>query len=123
VGLCCAGGAGVGFLCLGGQHRTYNSVCGDSGRWVTECVNGGFAFCGTTCTRQNSWDIVVSKVDNSGTLIWRKEIGYQGNDYGMAITETDGGKLVVAGSMGEGGEKGIGWSDGFIACIVEKGTE
>lgn len=103
--------------------KTYNSACGDSGRWVTECLGGGYAFCGITCTRGNSWDIFVSKVDGSGDLIWRKEIGYQGNDYGMVITETEGGKLVVAGSMGEGGEKGFGWSDGFTACVAEKGIK
>jgi hypothetical protein len=82
--------------------------------------DGGYALCGYTA----SWgagnnDMLVIKLDASGTITWTKTIGGSGQDYGYDIVQSSDGGLVILGSTYT---YGAGNSDFFVVKLDAGGN-
>jgi hypothetical protein len=72
---------------------------------VVESDDGGFVYCGTWYDRETTGDpgdIVVTKVDSSGEIVWQKWYDDIHYDRCAGLDIAVGGKLFVAGSTGRG---------------------
>jgi hypothetical protein len=70
-------------------------------------------------------DVLLTKVDANGNLIWTKTIGGSLNDYGMSIIASTDGNYVIAGySASSNGDVpgNVGQHDFYIAKITEQGN-
>jgi fibronectin type 3 domain-containing protein len=57
-------------------------------------------------TASSSSDVFIAKLDSSGNVIWAKQAGGLGNDFGEAICADESGNPIIAGSF-----KGIAFFD------------
>jgi hypothetical protein len=65
--------------------------------------DGNVFICGWTYgsldgTNQGGYDLFVSKYDDDGTLLWTKQLGTSGTDYGWSLTVDGDGNVFVTGS-------------------------
>jgi len=70
-------------------------------------------------------DILITKLDTDGNLVWTKTIGGSLNDFGMSIIATNDGNFAIAGySASSNGDVpgNVGQHDFFISKITEQGT-
>jgi len=79
---------------------------------VTQAVDSGIVAVGYTQNiGTNSRDIYLIKTNASGTLLWSKIIGWNGNDEGHSVKQTSDGGYIICGLANENG--GVG------ACLVK----
>jgi len=81
----------------------------------------------TTLTSRGQQDIFIAKLQDDGTPLWAKQIGYSGGDSPAALYLTKRGELLISGTI-EGGLliddfylEGSGQTDGFIAKFKLEG--
>ena len=73
----------------------------DEGRAIISLSDGNLASAGVFSEEENGiieTDILVTKVSSSGTMVWQKSLGGQGNQEGNDIVETVDGGLLIVGS-------------------------
>ncbi len=96
------------------QH-TYGGSGDDRGRSIITTADGGYAVLGYTTSTDGDvtgtsgmQDFWLAKLDAIGNLQWQKSFGFSGNDYGIALIQTQDlgyaitGVLDVTASGGEG---------------------
>ena len=111
----------------------------DDARSIIQTTDGGYAIAGYTDSYgAGNYDVVVLKLNSSGTLQWYKVIGGTGDDIGFSILQTTDGGYTVSGHSRSFGSDGmyiikldsngsILWNriingadaDGFQTCIVQ----
>ncbi|MGH8104585.1 MAG: hypothetical protein ACREJQ_08705 [bacterium] len=57
----------------------------------------GFIFTGPTGSAGNNGDVLVTKLDPSGNIVWQKTYGGSGNEGGVTIRQTDDGGFIIGG--------------------------
>jgi len=101
-------------------NKTYGGTLDDKGAKLIQTQDGGYAIVGYSQSNdedatQNagSHDFWVVKLNNSGTVLWEKSLGYVGLDKALSIIQTsDNGYLVtgiidVTASGGAGNSKSV----------------
>ena len=99
-------------------QKTYGGSGDDRGNDVIQTNDGGYAILGYS--QSNDGDVSenfgfsdywVSKLDESGNILWKKSLGYAGTDTGISLIETNDlgflltGVLDVTASDGNGNSK------------------
>ncbi len=84
---------------FGGVESEWIEPGGPGGQTLAPMPEGGFIFCGSTGSFTNGGsDIAVYKIDESGTMISRFNVGGDWDDIGSSVCPTKDGGFVVAGS-------------------------
>jgi len=87
--------------------KIFGGTSSDASYAIIETSNGDFVFTGYSYSySQGSNDVWVIKTDNLGGMIWEKNYGGIGSEYGMDLVETyDGGYIIIGSttSYGSGG--------------------
>ncbi|UCH82994.1 MAG: choice-of-anchor D domain-containing protein, partial [Candidatus Latescibacterota bacterium] len=87
--------------------NTMGGVATESSSSLIEASDGGYVVAGyTTSYGAGDRDLLVTKFDSTGVLVWTKALGGVGIDGGYSVAEASDGGYVVAGyttSYGEGG--------------------
>lgn len=81
------------------------------GVWQSECYDiqttpdGGFIFTGTETNFQTDGDLLLTKLDAKGNLLWKKIYGTEDSEQGEFIQQLQDGGYIIAGmsSHGSGG--------------------
>jgi hypothetical protein len=70
-----------------------------------------------------SRDIVIAKYSTSGDLLWIRQIGSSGRDYGMALAANSNGDVFLAGEVLNGnlGGRPLGGYDAYVGRISSEG--
>ena len=116
-----------------GWLKTFGNAAvdgGESGESVATDSSGNFYITGKVRpdplqTTADIFDVVISKYDPDGTIIWTRQLGTNNQDHGQSITTDSSGNVYVAGyTFGEfiGGGGSRGNVDGFIAKYDTNGT-
>ncbi len=103
----------------------------DEGRAIIALDDGNLASTGVITSESNGiihTDIFVSKINSSGTMVWQKSVGGQGNQEGNDIIETADGGLLIVGStdmmnfaVGFGTDNPSGMQNVFIVKLNAQG--
>lgn len=98
----------IGKYTLGGVaqwQRTFGTRSSDSAFGLSADSRGGLYVTGYTCGRLGSvdpggCDVFLRKYSGSSVVLWTKQIGSAGNDYGNAVAAYGSGELYLAGQAG-----------------------
>ncbi|WP_411766273.1 hypothetical protein [Winogradskyella sp. A3E31] len=95
--------------------KTYGGSSDDRGRDLIQTSDGGYAILGSSNSNDEdvtenfgSADYWLAKLDATGNISWQKSFGFQGNDNGISVIQTNDqgylitGVLDVTASGGEG---------------------
>ncbi len=78
--------------------RTVGGSGRDKGHAILQSRDGAYVIVGsTTSFGQDSTDVYVVKLDNTGNLVWTRTVGGISADEGYAVTESSDSGYVVAG--------------------------
>ncbi len=112
--------------------KTYGGSLEENTNSVVATSDGGMLILGHTASydgdivKSHSFtDILLTKLDAEGNLIWTKTIGGSLNDFGMSIIATNDGNYAIAGysASNDGDVPGnVGQHDFFISKITEQGN-
>ena len=97
-------------------NQTIGLELDEIARAIIHCSDGGYAITGDVSqSDENPWtDMFVIRLDDSGTVLWQKNYGGPGNDFGESLVECMSGDLVLAGSTSSYGfEGGTAWLVGI----------
>jgi len=99
---------------------------------IQELDNGDFIICGTSIgtdsdflTNYGHTDIVLIKINQSGTLLFKKNLGGSDNDFCRDLIKTNDGNLILAASSASSNfdiTENFGNSDFWIVKIDTSGT-
>lgn len=86
--------------------KTYGGTGDDRGRSVIQTADGGYAILGTSTSNdmdvsgnagfQDYW---LAKLDASGSIQWQKSYGFQGNDNGISVIQTNDSGYLITGVL------------------------
>lgn len=112
--------------------KTYGGSLEENTNSVVATPDGGMIILGHTASNDGDiikshdlTDILLTKLDAEGNLIWTKTIGGSLNDYGMSIIATNDGNYAIAGysASSDGDVPGnVGMHDFYIAKITVDGN-
>lgn len=112
--------------------KTYGGSLEENTNSVVATPEGGMLILGHTSSNDGDiikshslTDILLTKLDAEGNLIWTKTIGGSLNDYGMSIIATNDGNYAIAGYSASNDEDvpgNVGQHDFYIAKITEQGN-
>lgn len=112
--------------------KTYGGSLEENTNSVVATPDGGMLILGHTSSNDGDiikshslTDILLTKLDAEGNLIWTKTIGGSLNDYGMSIIATNDGNYAIAGYSASNDEDvpgNVGQHDFYIAKITEQGN-
>ena len=74
----------------------------DTMKWSGSTIDptGKLVVCGNTVVAAGNADILVTKYDYDGTIIWQQQYDYVSkNDYGVSVTTDNSGNVFVAGAV------------------------
>lgn len=89
--------------------------------WATDIVKDidtNLVFCGYSNSNTTSYDIVLTKTDSAGNLIWQNYYGGQDWDFAYSMSKTQDSGYVIAG---ETYSYGAGQNDGYLLKINSSG--
>jgi hypothetical protein len=112
--------------------KTYGGSLDENTNSVVATSDGGMLILGHTTSSDGDivkshslTDILLTKLDAEGNLIWTKTIGGSLNDFGMSIIATNDGNYAIAGysASNDGDVPGnVGQHDFFISKITDQGN-
>ncbi len=84
--------------------RTFGGANNDYSSSIIQTTDGGYAVVGSTYgSGIGNWDILLLKINSSGSVVWAKVLGGTNADEAYSITQTtDGGYAVVGHTMSFG---------------------
>jgi len=87
-------------------QKTFGGSEDDRGAEIVQTLDGGFAVLGFSksadrdvSANAGSQDFWLIKLSNNGTLVWEKNFGFSGGDYGTTLLETQEGGLLITGVL------------------------
>jgi hypothetical protein len=87
-------------------EKTLGSFGNDEGREIIKSADGNYVIVGTSSSYSGSRDVVLFKIDNSGTEIWRKTYGSSAAEYGNGVALCPDGGFIITGQTFSGGPDG-----------------
>jgi len=87
-------------------HKGYGTNNGDHIHEIMQTSDGGYIGIGQTSeSRNNSFDILVVKIDATGDFMWQKIIGNENkSDIGICVDEAENG-YVIGGGLSKGNQQ------------------
>ncbi len=100
--------------------KTYAGDVSEYLACAIQTVDGGYMLVGTTFSFNSSpyGDILVIKINATGTISWQKHYGYTGYDYAESVQQTTDGGYIIGGLTSS---FGAGYYDYFIMKIDSLG--
>lgn len=100
-------------------QKTFGGSNEDGASAVIETVDGGFIIAGeTTSFGSGDYDVLLVKMDETGTITWKRTIGGSDCDGCQDIQQTyDGGYILV----GDTGSSSRGWHDVSLIKLDQRG--
>jgi len=77
--------------------KTYGDNGGNGGYAVTQTSDGGYVITGEKNWSMDESDLFLLRTDDSGELLWIRQYGGEGVDYGYSVQQTSDGGFIVAG--------------------------
>jgi hypothetical protein len=103
-----------------GWAKTYGGLSTDMFRDIKTAQGGGFFLTGfSTSYGAGGYDILLAKLEESGTLSWVQVLGGEDNDSGYSVVETSDGGVALVGYTGS---YGAGSYDALVAKFSEAGA-
>ena len=100
--------------------RTLGGSADDTGRFVIQAYDGGFAVTGLTESfGAGGRDLLLAKFDSSGNLLWSRTLGGSADDAGRSLVEAYNKGLVLVGSTAS---FGAGNQDLLLASFDSAGN-
>lgn len=79
--------------------KQFNGGSNETGESIDLFPNGGYVFASTKANPSLTLtEILISRTDNSGNIIWSKKYAGNGNDIVNQLSVLDNGNIIVAGS-------------------------
>ncbi|WP_408032178.1 fibronectin type III domain-containing protein [Tenacibaculum xiamenense] len=78
--------------------RVYGNEQRDLAWGVSETSQGDFIAVGSTENALGKRDILVSKLNSEGELLWTQTFGGSQNDWGQSLVQTTSGEFIIGGS-------------------------
>ncbi len=78
-------------------QETYGDSLNEKGSSVVISQDNSYVFTGTYTDKESNKDVIISKIDNNGNLLWKNTIGSISNEEGFGIQETDDGGFIIVG--------------------------
>ncbi len=95
---------------------TYSQPLFNYGTSVSVISDASYLLVGTANDVSNGYDIVISKADNSGNIIWQNYYGDPNiHEFGFSVYKQNSNAYVIAGS--------VSWAQAFILKIDSSGTQ
>jgi hypothetical protein len=88
-------------------ERNYGGTSWEEGWSVQQTTDGGYIVAGYTNSFGNLSQFYLIKTNASGTLLWQRNYGGTGSDFGWSVQQTSDGGYIVAGysySFGNNGQ-------------------
>ncbi|WP_246067785.1 hypothetical protein [Changchengzhania lutea] len=96
-------------------QKTYGGTSNDRGNSIIQTADNGYVILGNSqsndgdiSTNAGSSDFWVSKLTNSGDLVWEQSYGFAGSDDGNAIIQTNDGGYLLVGVLDVSASGGLG---------------
>ncbi|MCU0290758.1 MAG: PKD domain-containing protein [Thermoanaerobaculaceae bacterium] len=102
-------------------EKTYGTAGNETGASVARQSDGGFLFLGAAVTpsgSENLTDILVVRLDATGSIVWQKKYGGPQNDLGFLAAGVDGGWILT----GETESFGAGGGDIWLVKLESNGN-
>jgi len=87
------------------QH-TYGGLNNDRGQTIIQTQDGGYAMIGSSDSNDGdvsgnngAQDFWLAKLDTQGNLLWQKTFGFQGNDIGISVIQTNDAGYLLTGIL------------------------
>ncbi len=82
--------------------KTVGNTNPDYASWIEQLPDSSFIACGYTTL--NGWDILLTKSDTAGNVVWKKNFGTAlDNEYAYCIKPTTDGGYIIAGDQTSAG--------------------
>ena len=87
-------------------QKTYGGESDDRGSSIIQTQDGGYAILGSSTS--NSGDITqnaglqdywLAKLNGNGNILWQKSFGFQGNDSGISVIQTNDQGYLISGIL------------------------
>lgn len=89
--------------------KTWGGSADDYGQSLIQTSDGSYVVASITSSYgAGGWDMLLTKLDSSGNMIWNKTWGGPGTDESMEINKDASGNYIVAG-----------WTDGYGAGLYD----
>ena len=105
-------------------QQTYGDSLNDKGSSIVITPDNGYVFTGTYTDTASNEDVIISKIDNEGNLLWKNTIGNGSNEEGLGIQKTQDGGFIIVGSTdayNPWSGNPVGEKDIFIVKTSENG--
>ena len=86
--------------------KTYGGTADDRGREIIQTQDGGYAIIGSSLSNdgdvsnnEGMSDYWIAKLDTNGNISWQKSFGFQGNDDGMSVIQTNDQGYLISGIL------------------------
>ena len=109
---------------------TYGGLESDKGQSIIEVDGEGYVFTGSSYNvANNTADIVLTKINYGGDVIWSKYFGENQFDVGFALQQTSDGGFIIAASIGNSSDAYLiktnangeeEWSKGYGGNAIDK---
>lgn len=117
--------------------KTYGTPFDERGEDLKLTSDGGIIITGATVTDQNpydNYDVYLIKTDAQGNVEWEKSYGYDNNDFGLSVIETDDSGFLVSGMSYNGADMDVYliktdnygtelWSRTFGTTELDRGSD
>jgi len=81
-------------------NKTFGNEYTDEGYCCQETSDGGFIIVGKTWSNEKNSDLWLIKTNENGELQWKKSYGYEYDDIGYSVEQTNDGGYIISGSTG-----------------------
>lgn len=96
-------------------QKTYGGSGNDRGKTIVQTQDGGYAIIGSSestdgdvSENNGAQDYWLAKLDASGTISWQKSFGFQGNDVGISMIQTNDQGYLLTGILDVTASGGLG---------------
>lgn len=99
-------------------HHTYGNDGNEYGRAIIELSDGGYVFTGSTNSFESlGTDLYLVKIDAEGNIVWGRNFGGNGIEWGYDLVETPEGDIMCAGFTNSEG------NGGYDAYVIKTNSE
>ncbi|MCE3259722.1 MAG: lipoprotein [Bacteroidetes bacterium] len=87
-------------------EKTFGSWGNEEAREIIKTSDGNYVIVGTSNSFSSTQDMVLIKIDNSGTAIWTKTYGGSDKEYGNSVKQCSDGGYIIGGQTFTWGQNG-----------------
>ena len=93
--------------------RLIGSTAGEYPTSIAATYDGGFIVCGYIIGLSGNIDLLIAKLNSSGNVVWQKQMGGTGEEYGNDVTVAGDGTILVAAATTSNNNGDVGVNHGM----------